>query len=56
MALHEGMPVGALRILDSEPLVWSDVALDALPENTVPHVRYVLAEIARGAAYSEYGW
>jgi 8-oxo-dGTP diphosphatase len=37
-----------------DDLLWA--ALDALPVNTVPHVRHALAEIARGAAYSEFGW
>ncbi len=37
-----------------DALLWT--AIENFPENTVPHVRYTLAAIARGERYSEFGW
>ncbi len=31
-------------------------SLDALPENTIPYVRYALAMMQKNIGYSEYGW
>ncbi|KKP29501.1 MAG: ADP-ribose pyrophosphatase [candidate division TM6 bacterium GW2011_GWF2_30_66] len=30
--------------------------LNALPENTIPHLRYVIDKINDGVFYSEFGW
>ncbi len=35
-------------------LVW--VALDALPDNTIPYVRQAIQNYQAGEYYSEFGW
>lgn len=50
---YEGEPFNA------EPNVHSEIAwfaLEDLPENTIPSLRYMLEQIVAGSRYSEYGW
>ena len=49
----EGEPVNAEPHVHSE-LAWLD--LDALPENTIPAVRYCLDQIKAGITYAELDW
>lgn len=42
-----------------EPHKCSELAwypTDALPDNVVPYVRHAIEQVARGSAYSEFGW
>lgn len=48
---------GNLRNAESdlhEELAW--FAIDNLPKNTIPSLRYALEQIEAGKQYSEYGW
>ncbi len=44
---------------NAEPHVHSQLdwfSMDELPENTVPHIKHCLQQIAEGKNYTEYGW
>lgn len=49
----EGEPQNAEPDIHSE-LAW--FALDKLPENVIPSVKYSLEQLYKGKTYCEYGW